>query len=346
MSKFANWLFLLIIGLLPLAGHATCTVTDTSNNPVPNNMAVLTIPGFTNSVNINAPVGAILATNSASLTATTGSKISCTVGGSLEHTGMLNGSIAIPTTISGVSLPVFPTTIPGIGFTATYSPGVPSLAWPFWQGDSSVLQWTVNTQYSLTIQFIKTGPITMGGTLTGEIGGWFAETGKTQVVSIRIGNGIIINPTTPTCQAALPNPIAVGLPNAPVAAFGGVGTTAGTPQSFKISLACSGGNAGTSSRVYVTLTDATNPSNTSDILSATASTASTGVGIRIFNGSTPVKYGPDSGVVGNTNQWQVGTVNAGSSTLDIPLSATYVQKAATVQGGPVSAIATFTLGYN
>jgi type 1 fimbria pilin len=98
--------------------------------------------------------------------------------------------------------------------------------------------------------------------------------------------------------------------------------------------------------MYVTLTDATNPGNFTDMLSPTEATANTGVGIRIFNGSNAVKFGPDSSEVGNTNQWQVTTVRPGSSTVSIPLTAMYVQVGSTVRGGPVSAIATFTLAYN
>jgi type 1 fimbria pilin len=60
-------------------------------------------------------------------------------------------------------------------------------------------------------------------------------------------------------------------------------------------------------------------------------------------GSTPVAYGPDSAVVGNMNQWSVGTSTTGA--MSIPLTVRYVRTAGAVTLGTVKGSATFTMSY-
>lgn len=113
-------------------------------------------------------------------------------------------------------------------------------------------------------------------------------------------------------------------------------TTAGdTP--FHVGLSCSAGT-----NVFVTLTDLTNPGNTTDQLSlATGSTAS-GVRLRLLRpNGVPVSFGQDSASAGNPNQWYVGP---SSSTTGIPLTAQYISTGP-VTGGVVKGLASFTLNY-
>ncbi|EDT38436.1 Fimbrial protein [Burkholderia ambifaria MEX-5] len=129
-----------------------------------------------------------------------------------------------------------------------------------------------------------------------------------------------------------------------VSAFNGIGSTVG-PRSFAISLTCSGGDAGTMTNAHVTLTDSTNPNNTSTTLSLTKESTASGVGLQIMKGDTLVGFGPDSAAVGNTNQWQVGTVMQGQANLTIPLAARYVQTGSKITPGSTDARATFTMSY-
>jgi len=110
-------------------------------------------------------------------------------------------------------------------------------------------------------------------------------------------------------------------------------------------LQCSGGDPNTSTNAYVTLTDATNPTNTSQVLSLTPTSQASGVGVQILNGTTVLGYGPDSAAPGNTNQWYAGNIAVGTSRFTIPLSARYVQTGATVTPGTANAQATFTMSY-
>jgi hypothetical protein len=61
-------------------------------------------------------------------------------------------------------------------------------------------------------------------------------------------------------------------------------------------------------KVGVTLTDATNPSNTSTTLNLSPDSTATGVGLQILKGSTPIAYGADSPAANNLNQWSAGTL--------------------------------------
>lgn len=143
--------------------------------------------------------------------------------------------------------------------------------------------------------------------------------------------------TRATCSASQTN-VAVVLPTADTRAFSsGVGAVA-APQAFSLSLACSAG-----ATVSITLSDSVNPTNQSSALQLTADSTAKGIGIQVLNpGGTPVNFGPDSAVPGNTNQWPLGASPNGP--LKVPLTARYVRTGA-VSAGTVKALATFTMSY-
>lgn len=327
--------------VLPNIGHASCAISPQGATVV----VPLSFTTTTVTIDPNAPVNTVLATLAGSTAGMT-SQIRCT-----EPTSSLNyiGVGAAITTVNAASLglpyggtaALYPTTIPGIGYV-TYWDG-----WGVWApSQRSGTGWGNNQGATAHVYLIKTGPIP-GGTnmLSGTFATWTMQPANTVWMQFDFGTPIVVIPKNPTCTVATPS-VSVTLPDQSADGFSGVGTTAGAAQNFNIGVTCTGGDVGTSTKVYVTLTDATNPGNTTDMLSPTASTSNTGVGVRIFNGATPVKFGPDSNTVGNTNQWLVTTVNPGSNTVSIPLSAQYVQVGSTVRGGPVQAIATFTMAYN
>lgn len=143
--------------------------------------------------------------------------------------------------------------------------------------------------------------------------------------------------TTPiTCSVTTPS-VSVTLPNISTTSLSSVGQTTGdTP--FNIGLNC---NSGAS--VYVTLTDANTPGNTSELLSLGPSSTAAGVKLRIHesNNGTLVFFGPDFPTAGNTNQWLVGS---SASTSNIPLTVHYYRDGA-LTAGTVNAVATFTMSY-
>jgi type 1 fimbria pilin len=194
---------------------------------------------------------------------------------------------------------------------------------------------------SVHVELIKTGPITTQGVLSGT----FAKLKAGGATGNYVWGGPvqIIPANNPTCVVSTPA-IVVPLGSIPATTFKGVGSTSPT-MPFNIELGCSGGDAGASTQIYVTLTDATMLANTSNVLSLAAGSSASGIGIQVLNGSAVLSYGPDSNVAGNVNQWHAGTVGTGQSTFSIPLMARYVQTGATVAPGSANGIATFTMSY-
>lgn len=152
------------------------------------------------------------------------------------------------------------------------------------------------------------------------------------LVTISVNNTSIV---ATTCTVTTPS-VSVALPTVNASALSPVGTTVGNTN-LSIGLSCQAG-----ANVYVTLTDATAPGNTTSNLTLASGSTATGVALRLLNSSgTVVSYGPDSAVAGNPNQWLVG---ASASTTRIPLTAQYISTG-TVGPGTVKGLATFTMSY-
>lgn len=150
--------------------------------------------------------------------------------------------------------------------------------------------------------------------------------------SLNTGN-ITVAPIT--CSVTTPA-VNVTLPTISVSSLSSVGHTSGNTE-FNIGLNCQSG-----ALVYVTLTDATTPGNTTSLLSLKPSATAAGIKLRILkDDGNPVSFGPDSAAAGTTNQWLVGS---SSSTSEIPLTVQYYRDG-TVTAGTVDAAATFTMSY-
>ncbi|QOT78052.1 fimbrial protein [Cupriavidus basilensis] len=193
------------------------------------------------------------------------------------------------------------------------------------------------------VELVKTGPITAGGSLSGEIGTTTAVDHGFVVRRVFINGSLPIRPQVPACRVMTPS-ISVPLGQIPIRAFKGVGTTTDA-QPFEIRLQCSGGNQGTSTRMYFTMTDGTNWSNRSNLLSLSRDAKATGVGIQVLRGTdnSLVSYGPDSSQSNNPNQWFIGQF--GNVPVTIPFKARYIQTASTVTPGEAKGYATFTMSY-
>ncbi|KVU40878.1 fimbrial protein [Burkholderia ubonensis] len=248
----------------------------------------------------------------------------------------------IRTYTTGVGIPskdnIYPTSIPNIGIRLIGA----NRTLPYLTNLMTEYGW--DTSYSMTIELIKTGNITAAGVLSGSYAQYRANSTDGQLlVDYRFASPVLVQPRVPTCKVATPL-ITVPMGTVNVHSFGGVGTTT-RPQAFNISLTCSGGDTGTSTNAFVTLTDATTPSNTSTTLSMSKDSTASGIGVQILKGDALLGFGPDSAAVGNINQWHAGTIAQGQAGLTIPLSARYVQTGAKVSAGSANARATFTLSY-
>ncbi|MBU9128886.1 fimbrial protein [Burkholderia multivorans] len=162
------------------------------------------------------------------------------------------------------------------------------------------------------------------------------NTGASSGTNLHWLNGIMELSTIPkSCRATLPattvplNPVWVSqLPTA--------GATAGD-KPFNVGLSCSPGT-----NVYVSLTDLTNPGNTSDQLTLTPDSTASGVKLRLLTqNGTPASFGSDSAPSGNPNRWYLG---ASGTLTSIPLTAQYIATGP-AKAGSVKGLASFTLSY-
>ncbi|EKH5790513.1 F17G fimbrial adhesin [Escherichia coli O8] len=152
-------------------------------------------------------------------------------------------------------------------------------------------------------------------------------------------NPFTLNDTVTSCRLLTPSAVNVSLAaiSAGQLPSSGDEVVAGTTS---LKLQCDAGVT-----VWATLTDATTPSNRSDILTLTGASTATGVGLRIYKNtdSTPLKFGPDSPVKGNENQWQLSTGTETSPS--VRLYVKYVNTGEGINPGTVNGISTFTFSY-
>jgi type 1 fimbria pilin len=144
--------------------------------------------------------------------------------------------------------------------------------------------------------------------------------------------GTRILPTT--CTVTTPS-VSVALPEVKASDLRRVGEARGDTQ-FRIGLQCSAG-----ADVFVTLTDATDPDNRSNLLTLTRDSTAQGVKLRMLNNGAPISYGPDAAAKGTLNQWRVGP---SAQITGVPLSVQYVATGE-VKPGTVRGNATFTMSY-
>lgn len=239
---------------------------------------------------------------------------------------------------------VYPTHINGVGLSFNINNWAEDLPLLYPQDTAANSSVALAEKWGLTVELVKIGDITAGGVLTGPVVEYRQQSAVGQLLAeFSWASPVVITPIVPTCAVGTPN-ITVSLGNVSVHSLKGVGSTS-QAKDFGIHLSCSGGATGTYTNVHVTLTDVTQPGNTSTVLSLSPESTATGVGIQIMNNGIVRGYGPDSSEKGNLNQWRGGAVSAGTGSYEIPLSAQYVQTSETVTVGTANARATFTMSY-
>ncbi|WP_458763796.1 fimbrial protein [Cupriavidus basilensis] len=250
---------------------------------------------------------------------------------------------------SGGPAAVFETGIPGVGYalqTANVNGEfVPIGAEPtvFPAGKVGMSGWGYYQQVTLVVTgSIPTGNyrvpdqtiLTLGAMLNGT------------VVSNRASIGMYplsITVTAKACTITSGAANTVVMPQLVTYSLKAVGDVSATKSApFSLGLKCDG-----SVSVYATLTDATDPANTSNILSLAKNSTAAGLGIQIMKKGTtiPLNFGPDSAAKGNKNQWLVGTSAASGSVISVPFEARYIKTEETIKPGTMSALSTITFSY-
>ena len=142
--------------------------------------------------------------------------------------------------------------------------------------------------------------------------------------------------STKTC-AVTTTSININLPEIASRDIPSINSTAGrTP--FTIGLTCP-----QPMNVYMTLTDASNTGNQSNVLGVFPTSSARGVALQIMNGANVIKFGPDSFSGNNINQFLVGLNMIGNIT--IPMTVSYIRTSMTIAPGELKSAATFTMSY-
>jgi type 1 fimbria pilin len=277
----------------------------------------------------NKPVGTILATSSAGISAN-GIGGSCLVTAIFLSTSPATGN-TYHTGVSGLGVNLYYQ----VGATRTQiTPGLGlNLAVPM-TGPGEIA--------TVLAELVVTGPVS-SGTLTAlpTLGITFGAVGlgcgllslSSVSLPVTASSGTV---TGISCTATNPA-ITVNLPPVAAQTLNAAGKTAGTTR-FTVPLSC--GTSGAD--VYVTLTDLTTPANTTSLLSLKPASTAGNVRLQILRGGgTPVSYGPESVLPGAVGQWQVGPT---ATTAGIPLSVQYYATGAAT-AGTVQAVAVYTLSY-
>jgi type 1 fimbria pilin len=297
-------LLMLMLALTPTGANANCTTTGTT--------PVTFTPPTTITVAFNAAVGTVLYTSPL---------IAPTNPPTLTCTGTTNyGVIDTVGTTPGVGVQVYPTSIPGLGYSITHN-DLTTFLFPYPCCQLASGSYTASVTSSL--QLIKTGPILSGSVLpAGQIGYWQFDSGQ-KVETFTLANSVTI--LDPACSVTT-TPINVTLPTIASSSLNVVGATAGS-TAFAIGLACSSG-----ATLDIQLNFAGTASGIAGVLTKTSG-SSAGVGVQLLDKSfNPVAFGATT-VVGST-----------SGLTSIPLYARYYRTGA-ITVGSLAASATFTLSY-
>ncbi|WP_337262916.1 MULTISPECIES: fimbrial protein [unclassified Serratia (in: enterobacteria)] len=185
---------------------------------------------------------------------------------------------------------------------------------------------------NLTIEFIKTGPISSeGGTFgPGKLGSLYVSNANVagDYVIYYLSSAMTVKPTTPACTVTSSS-ITVPLPDTNQSALNTAGSTSGA-TSFTIPLRCT---AATS----LSLSFRGDMADSSKgVFKNTHSANAANVGIQILKDGTPVPTATDSYV-------NIGSVNG---SLNVPLTARYYALTPGVPAGAVSAMAYASIVYN
>lgn len=238
----------------------------------------------------------------------------------------------------------YSTGVAGIGVRIGYASGSGTDA-GWWVGttvpDGSA-SWNFAGGARFRVELVKTGPITAGGMLGGDIGRLRMLDHGQDVMIVRLAASVPIKPLVPSCRVSSNANFLVPMGGVTIGTLQRDGISPG--QRFDIQLQCSGGTQGATTRMYMGMTDSSNPANRSDVLGLANGSKATGVGIRIFrDGDTPVSFGPDSTAAGTPNQWPVGQY--GNVAVNIPFRAHYVRTGGAITAGSANGVVTYTISY-
>ena len=256
---------------------------------------------------------------------------------------VISGYVAAMVPVPGFAN-VYETGVAGIGIKTSWLATVVNVntytidsARPLASPASTVAGFTAGVQGNMgyfRVQLIHTGQVLPGSfNLPTKLASGVYGTAEINVLNLSNNTASVAAPACTVQQSA----VSVTMPVASGRYLPSVGSTTGD-TGFSISINCPSPVS-----VSMTMTDAANPDNVSSTLSLSAASTAKGVGYQIVYNGTAISYGPDSAVMNNVNQFNVGKVSV-SGALTIPFTARYVRTGQIVPG-TADANATFTMSY-
>ncbi|WP_158613585.1 fimbrial protein [Aquitalea sp. FJL05] len=197
---------------------------------------------------------------------------------------------------------------------------------------------TMTTTFTDTIYLVKTGPISSGtispiALLTDYEGSIsYAKQGLLYSLSTPTAPSFQVNTCTVSSSA-----LNVTLPAIYNNAMPSPGDIAGnTPFNIPV-------NCPQTTKLYITFTDSNNPGQTGNMLSLQSGATASGLALQIKQNGQAVSFGPDSNVLGNTNQLLIGNT---TGSILLPFSVNYIRTAnGPLIAGKLTALASFTFSY-
>lgn len=259
-------------------------------------------------------------------------------------TGCAAGQVQTTAEISGGTLvpgyqDTYQTGIPGIGiqFRAAV-PGISNTQIAPFNKTTSISFNTPKESFNAGVTLVVTGPV-QSGTINGSqlpTMTWRAmQDGVRTSYVLRVEG--VLTVASQTCKVKHSS-INVDLPRVMSKDLQDIGSTTGDTK-FSIDLDTCAIGVG----INLTLTDVAKPDNASNVLSLNKSSSAQGIGYQILYNAIPIKFGPDSAIAGNQNQWSIG--NATSANISIPLTARYLRTSGALVPGTAIGLASFTMSY-
>ncbi|RQT12936.1 hypothetical protein DF044_15800 [Burkholderia contaminans] len=253
-------------------------------------------------------------------------------------------------TSTGASAAVFETGIPGVGYAMEAQPYSAIGSWIAIGADATSVPTSPIDKDLLyaKVTYVAVGPLVTGSyTSRRQVLFNFSLKYKGNWVSGSSASGSLnaasMSVTARTCKITSGKARTVPLPSLYAGSLKAIGDVAPAKSApFSFDLQCDA-NLG----IYATLSDVTNPANTSDVLSLGRGSGASGIGIQIMKQGTdtPLRFGPDSSAKGNTNQWLVGRSSTANTKLSVPFEARYVKTAEKITPGTVEALGSITFSY-
>ncbi|VXD00400.1 conserved exported hypothetical protein [Enterobacterales bacterium 8AC] len=279
----------------------------------------------------------------------------CEDPGQLNQALILSNSPAsgFTTTISGTTYTIFTSTVPGIG-------------WIMGARDTKAALWTPLTNSSTQVYPFSGGPTGGSTSLGANVQFAFVKlpghllTGANTFPAQKIAtfscfqNGVLkqtadislnasqINVQALACQVTTAKNVAIPLGEFTLDQLPPVNGNFGE-YSSTVELSCDSGVT-----PWMTISDASNAGNTSNVIKLSPDSTASGVGVQVFYNNQPMAklLGLDSSSKGNPNQFQVNNKTTGNGQyVSVPLQFKYIRTEQVVTPGDANAAATVTFSY-